>query len=318
MPDTWLNFTEKDLLKELINIKKYYQQHAAEDPVVKREGVLGALGFPLSQILKTIDFMIQILEEDIEQKRETRLKDPDFINSKFKVLRWYPFNPQNPEQTEKIRITKYAVFTHQGSKVKTEKFSIPLYGLKDNDDTFYENYTKQDVLSGIYEKGGKEYGKVEPLVYLTREGLEEALMEGTILIKYPDGTSEFFNVNKNNRIAYIKGLEPRKQKRYWYFKKVNSINGYGNKIENRIKVEPGVNFAADVFNLGVGRMVVLEYTNNGMKKLKLGVIGDTGGAFLPNLHQLDFLAGIFKTRKDFVEYSKSLPSYVNAYILIFK
>ena len=31
-------------------------------------------------------------------------------------------------------------------------------------------------LSGIYEPGGKEQGKVEPLAYLTRDGLSNAAL----------------------------------------------------------------------------------------------------------------------------------------------
>lgn len=311
------DFSEKDLLKVLKNTKEYYTKFIDEDPVIKRTGFLESVDVNVDDIISTIDYMVEITEEDIKANRKSSLKDPDFINKNFKVIRWYPYNPKDKTQTEKIRITKYAIFTHQGSKTKTAEFNIPLYGLK-TDDMFYKKYSKQDVLSGIYEKGGKEFGKVEPLVYLSREGLEEALMEGTLLVKYKDGKSEFFNVDRNNGIAYVKGLDPRKQKRYWYFKQVNSINGYGNKIENRIKVEPGVTFAGDVFNVGLGRIVALEYDINGKAKTKIGIIADTGGAFLPNLHQLDFLAGIFKTRKDFVNDSKSLSPYVKVYFLLKK
>lgn len=314
---TEFDFSEKDLLKVLINTREYYRKFSSEDPVINRVGFLGAEGITINDLLKTLDYLIEITQEDIDAKRPSRLKNADFINQNFKVIRWYPYNPNDKTQTQNIRITKYAIFTHEGSKTKTSVFNIPLYGLK-SDDMFYKKYTKQDVLKGIFEKGGKEQGKAVPLVYLTREGLEEALMEGTLLVKYKDGKSEFFNVDRNNGIAYVKGLDRKRQKRYWYFKQVNSINGYGNKIENRIKVEPGVTFAGDVFNVGLGRIVVLNYNLNGKNKTKIGVIADTGGAFLPNLHQLDYLAGIFKTRQDFINYSKNLPPFVNVYFLIKK
>jgi hypothetical protein len=50
----------------------------------------------------------------------------------------------------------------------------------------------------------------------------------------------------------------------------------------------------------------------------LGIIADTGGAFLPNLGQLDYLAGVFPSRREFWEYNRRLPEYTQAYILIQK
>jgi trehalose-6-phosphate synthase len=47
-------------------------------------------------------------------------------------------------------------------------------------------------------------------------------------------------------------------------------------------------------------------------------MADTGGAFLPNLHQLDYLAGIFQNQKEFRQYIQKLPEYANAYILVKK
>ena len=50
----------------------------------------------------------------------------------------------------------------------------------------------------------------------------------------------------------------------------------------------------------------------------MGVVADTGGAFLPNFYQLDYLAGIFKSQASFNRYIKKLPTYAKAYILIKK
>jgi hypothetical protein len=54
----------------------------------------------------------------------------------------------------------------------------------------------------------------------------------------------------------------------------------------------------------------------GKQHLQMGIIADTGGAFLPNLHQLDFLAGIFNNNTDYVARVKKLPDYEKAYILV--
>lgn len=319
LPRTKVNLNQADLLTVLVNTRKYFQEHGEEDPDIQRTGILGTQGVTVPDVIKTLDFMISTLREDITNGRATRLQDPNFINNNFRVIKWSAHNPKTPRR-KNLRITKYAVFSHSGSRKKTSTFNIPIYSLKDElaTDKFYQKYTKQDVLSGIYEAGGKEFGKVEPLAYLTREGLEEALMQGTILINFTDGSQAFFNVDRNNGIAYVKGLRRRSQKRYWYFRQVDAIKGYGHKIDAKISVKPGVTFAGDVLNVGLGKIIVLEYTKGGRKQLKMGVLADTGGAFLPNLYQLDFLAGIFPNRQKFNQNNRRLPEYATAYILIKK
>ncbi|MEL7242505.1 MAG: hypothetical protein AAGM40_09170 [Cyanobacteria bacterium J06573_2] len=314
-----VSFNQKDLLATLINTRKYYQDHADDDPNLSRPGVLSTQGVTVQDVLKTLDFMISVLQEDIANNRPTRLQDPNFINSNFRVIKWSASNPKQPRR-KNLRITKYAVFVYPGSRKKTAEFNIPLYSLGDTPLTnkFYTKYTKQDVLSGIYEPGGKEHGKVKPIVYMTREGLEEALMEGTILVDLGGGSSAYFNVDRSNEIPYVRGINRRLQKRYWYFKEVKDIKGYGYKIDEKIPIKPGVTFAGDVLNVGLGRMVVIEYMKNGRRHLRMGVIADTGGAFLPNFHQLDYLAGIFKGKASFNRYIKQLPTYAKAYILIKK
>ena len=97
-----------------------------------------------------------------------------------------------------------------------------------------------------------------------------------------------------------------------------SIKGYGHNINAKISIKPGVTFAGDILNIGLGRIVVIEYTKGGQKKLRMGVIADTGGAFLPNLAQLDLLAGTFKNRREFTQYIRQLPEYATAYFLVKK
>ncbi|MBD2387301.1 hypothetical protein [Cylindrospermum sp. FACHB-282] len=319
LPTTKVNFNQADLLTVLSNTRKYFQDYAVEDPDILRTGILGTQGVTVEDILKTLDFMVNVLREDIANNRASRLQNSDFINSNFRVIKWSANNPKNQSQKQ-LRITKYAVFTHPGSRTKTSTYKIPIYSLKENFAVgkFYEKYTKQDVLSGIYEPGGREFGKVEPLAYLTRSGLEEALMEGTILINFTDGSKGLFNVDRNNGISYIRGLKATAQKRYWYFRKVDDIKGYGYKIDAKISIKPGVTFAGDVLNIGLGKVIIIEHNQGGRKQLQMGVVADTGGAFLPNLHQLDFLAGIFQNHKDFGAHISQLPEYATAYILVKK
>ncbi|BAZ05344.1 hypothetical protein [Calothrix sp. NIES-3974] len=315
-----INFNQSDMLTTLVNTRKYFQDYAKEDPIVLREGILGTQGVTVGDILKTLDFMIAVLQEDIQQKRPSRLQDTNFINNNFRVLRWSPHNPKNPNQN-RLRLTKYAVFTHTGSREKTSQYNAGIYALKDNlvGDDFYKKYTKQDVLQGIYEPGGKEFGRVQPLAYLTRTGLEDALMQGTILINFTNGTRAFFNVDRNNGIPFKKGVNPRDQGRYWYFRQVDAIKGYGYKIDAKISIKPGVTFAGDINNIGLGRIVVLESGSGRNRQMRMGVIADTGGAFLPNLYQLDYLAGIFPNQAEFQRYIRTLPEFLtNTYILVKK
>jgi hypothetical protein len=315
LPNVNVDFNGNDLLTVLKNTRDYYQQYQDINPAVQRIGILGSQGVTMSDIHSTLAFMIATLEEDIAKQQPIRLKDPKFINQNFQVIKWLAYDPQYPNELE-VRLTKYAVFTHPGSRTKTGNYTVPLYALKEDAETdrFYLNYTKQQVLSGIYEPGGTEYGRVEPLVYLSRDSFEDALMQGTILIKYADGTSQWFNVDRNNGIAYVPGRAAYSQGRYWYFRSVNDIRGYGHNFESKIAIKPGVTFAGDVLNMGLGRIVVLNY--NG--KQQMGIIADTGGAFLPNLHQLDYLAGVFANRDEFYGAIANLPEYTQAYLLIHK
>jgi hypothetical protein len=319
LPNNPINFNQADLLTVLTNTRQYFQKYSQEDTDIQRTGILVTQGVTVKDILKTLDFMIVVLEEDISNKRTTRLQNPNFINANFRVIKWSAHNPENPQQKQ-LRITKYAAFIHPGSRQKTSTYNTPIYAINEevSQEKFYTQYTKQDVLSGIYEPGGKEFGKVKPIAYLTRSGLEAALMQGTVLVNFTDGTKEFLNVDRNNGMSYIRGLKATAQTRYWYFKEVDAIKGYGYKIDAKISIKPGVTFAGDVLNIGLGRIIVIEDNQSGQKRLKMGIIADTGGAFLPNLYQLDFLAGTFTSERAFEQYIQKLPEYTNAYILVKK
>ncbi len=316
LPSSPVNFNAPDLLAVLTSTREYFQR-AQSDVDLQREGILGTQGVTIPDIIKTLDFMVSTLQEDLSTKRPIRLQNANFLNANFRVIQWTAFNPKAKAE-RRVRMTKYAVFSHPGSHTPTSKFNTALYGLKStaDDERIRTKYTKQDVLKQIYESGGKEFGKVEPLVYLDREGLESALMEGTVSIEFKDGTSKLFNVDRHNDIAFRPGVAATEQQRYWYFKPVDEIKGYGRSISSKISVKPGVTFAGDVLNIGLGRMVITEDTRKGKPNLRMGIIADTGGAFLPNLHQLDFLAGVFNTKDQFITYTRKLPEYTKAYILV--
>jgi predicted transcriptional regulator YdeE len=312
LPKGNVSFSPEKMLAVLTNTRSYFRQHSNADSSIAANGILASQGVTVADTVKTLDFVIATLQSDLKSKKPSRMQNSEFIRKNFRIIKWRAANPKQLDQ-EKIRITKYAVFTHPGSKTKTDVYNTALYSIKDGT-AKAPNYTKQEVLAGIYEKGGKEEGVMEPIAYLTREGLEEALMEGTILIKFTDGSQGFYNVDRSNEIAYVKDLDRKEQKRYWYFKPVPKIKGYGQRIGGKISIEPGVTFAGDILNIGLGKLVVISSE----KGMRMGAIADTGGAFLPNLHQLDFLAGTFDGKAAFQQAISNLPEYANAYFLVKK
>ena len=316
LSDQAIDFDERALLSTLQGTRKYFLEQGCQDPKILREGILGTQNISVADVLNTIDFMIETLSADITAAQPTRLKDPNFINQNFQVVRWLAYDPQNINET-RLRITKYAVFTHPGSRERTDVYNIPVYKIRDDitDDAFITNYTKQEVLSGIFEEGGAEHGNVDTLAYLSRESFEDALLQGTAYVTFPDGSAAYFNVDKNNGIAYIPGLAQQQQQRYWYFKEVEQLKGYGHSSDVKIPIDPGVTFAGDVLNIGLGKIIAIEDSN---QNIRIGMIADTGGAFLPNLHQLDFFAGVFPSRDAYQQAVQQLPTYANTYILLKK
>ena len=73
-----------------------------------------------------------------------------------------------------------------------------------------------------------------------------------------------------------------------------------------------VTVAGDVENLGLGKLFWLRDD----EKIYLSVLSDTGGAFQPNLHQLDWFLGVVKDKATLKTRTQKLPSHVNAGIII--
>jgi hypothetical protein len=177
------------------------------------------------------------------------------------------------------------------------------------------SYTKQDVLRGIFECDDLK-NMVKPLVWLSREGLEEALMQGRIFITTKDHALHFFSIDRDNGIAYDKKIKDRRlQKRYWYFQKRECPNLY--QVYRKHQKRAGVLFAGDIHNVGLGKVIALAYQHPLSKtpEILLGVLADTGGAFEDNLEQLDIFSGVFKSQKALKIHLKRLPHKAQAYIV---
>lgn len=308
----------------------YLEKHAEDDRDAITPGILAGFGVSLEQVKATLRFVIRSVEEDQQAQRPFRLNDPAFIEQHFHFFHWQADQAGAASHKvqisdSRIRLTKYLVFEANGSPVPTATQDCALYALPDEEsglnadqaearrvELIRYRYTKQQVIAGALKKHG-----VKPLVWVNRQGLEDALMQGSLKVRMPNGVSRMFNVHRNNGIPYDRRIkDPRKQHRYWYFKEVAGIQGYGK--DEKIIVQPAVTVAGDIYNLGLGKLVALKWSLNGQMRMRLAILADTGGAFIPNLYQLDYLAGVFPDRESFRKGVAHLPEYAEAALLVLK
>jgi len=270
----------------------------------------------------------------------TSLSDPDWLASNFEVVRWSADGQGararnlNPPEGQ-IRLTRYLVYQVPGSSLQTSTFDAALYAFPNEErelteaqardrfpgDLVRAKLTRKQVLDGAFAEGGPFAGQAEPLIWVRRADVHRALMQGTIEVQV-DGKARLFNVHRHNGITYQTGIkDSENQDRFWYFREVAGLNGWSTP-EGGIQVEPQVTVAGDVYNLGLGRVVALSYAPSGDKSgppaVRLAVRADTGGAFQPNLFQLDWLAGSFPSHSAFKAAVRHVPPYVNASFLVVK
>ncbi|MFI4963336.1 MAG: hypothetical protein ACHP6H_05715 [Legionellales bacterium] len=309
------------------NTLAYLNKGSAYDPQVIHEGTIAPI--PLARIKATLRFVCQ---------NQHRMNDPSFIKQHFDFIRWNPdLNRASQLAAHKpllqhipknrILMTKYYVpLVKAGSRPST-KMPYAVYALpKDEQSLSLEAANKRPNLTRFQFgkqailKGALNNKSVPVLAYLSREDLESALLQGTIVADFGPGKGhKIFNVHRNNAIAYDRTKGPYEQERFWYFKQVDGIKGYGKDAEEKITVDPYVTFAADLTQFGLGKMLLIQYPDaSGNTISKAGVFADTGGAFNDNLYQVDYLAGSYPGLEAFTKASHKLPDYVSAYFMVLK
>lgn len=327
-----LSINPEALLKQIDAVLAYFQLYKNQDPEAVKPGLLSQLGITLADVEYTLSFLKETIAEDIRKGTKSRLEDPQFLLNNFRFIQWRPQSPPVFPIPEKIKITKYAVFTINGSLKKNDIFNYALYGLpndekgmspqeaeKHRDHLSRYRYSRRQVLDGIYDKGG-----AEPLVWVTRQGLEEALMEGTICVDLLGKDKLYFNVDRGNGILYnAMAKSPRDQERYWYFGRVQQPQGHGLDINSQIPIYAEAALAGDIYSLGLGKVIGMFYNHpkndeNNRKKMIIGILADTGGAFNPNLYQLDYYLGVLPSKKEFNRIIKTLPEFADVYFFIKK
>lgn len=324
------------------NTLNYINEHADDSYAVHDGEVVGASA-NLTRVKSTLRFICKVHQEDKATGRDSRLNDPAFLTQHFEFIRWYPDKTtaskvakKSTNQTkakllnqipqDEIFLTKYYTKLLTGSAVQTSEYSQALYALpfdeqgltpeqaqeKQHSLTRFK-YTRQDIINGALLKNKL----AKPLVWITEEALHDVLLQGTGVLQVGDKT-RYFNVHRNNGIAYDYHIGKREQARYWYFAEVPSIMGYGKTIHEKVALAPHVSVAGNVKQLGLGKLFLFDYQTQGKGVSQLAILADEGGAFDNNLFQLDLLVDSYHGWSDYHKANKHLPDYVKAWILVAK
>jgi len=325
---------------------RHYLTSFPDDSFAVHKGTVISSEVTVEQVKNTLSFICKIVEEDTRHKRESRLKDKKFLINNFNFFKWTPDKKTATEiaskSTNKIKtrmlmnipddeifLTKYYTKLLDASLNKTNRYSQALYALpydeKGKSLTQAElekvhltrfKYTRQQVIDGELLKNNL----AKPLVWLTEEALHDVLLQGTGVLNI-DGQIRYFNVHRNNGIAYNYSIGKREQPRYWYFIETPEIMGYGKTQQSKIAIKPQVTFAGNVAELGLGKLILVSYPEskgNTNMISRMGVLADQGGAFDGNLFQLDLLVDSYRGWSDYHQANKHLPDYAQAWIMLVK
>ncbi|NQY34343.1 MAG: MltA domain-containing protein [Alteromonadaceae bacterium] len=316
----------------------------------------------LTRVKNTLAFICQVVENDLKNNRVSRLTDKKFLTENFEFIRWNPDKKTansiaakstnavkkrmlNNIPHNKLFLTKYYTKLLDASPVKTKNYTQALYALPYDEKgktleqaeqeksklTRYK-FTRQQIIKGALLNNNL----AKPLVWLTEEALHDVLLQGTGVLNV-DGKVHYFNVHRNNGIAYDYSMGKREQARYWYFIETPAIMGYGKTQESKIAVKPHVTFAGNVADLGLGKLIMVTYLQNKEQHNKnhqnkhqknnkaekqtisrMGIIADQGGAFDNNLFQLDLLVDSYRGWQDYHQDNKHLPDYAQVWIMLVK
>ena len=327
-----------DLCQVATETLKYIDKGQSYDPVAIHGGKIPGATVPVADIRATLLYICQIANEDKAAGRKSRLTDPNFVQQHFSFVRWLPdqagaakLSKNKPLlqklPADKILQTKYFVKIADGSPVKTAEKNQALYGLPFDEakldlataDALGKQITrfqlgKQDIVRGALEKTPL---RAPVLFWLSREGLEGALLQGTAVVPSGQGY-RYYNVHRTNGIPYDRTKTPEQQQRYWYFKEVQSVLGYGKDADYKIPIKPEVTVAGDIPQLGLGKLILLATPESGVMHYRLAILADTGGAFANNLFQLDWLSGYYRGWPDYFAANKHRGDYSQAYLLLKK
>ncbi|WP_372771149.1 MltA domain-containing protein [Pseudoalteromonas sp.] len=334
--DFKINTNTEHLCKVAKSTVKYLSRGKDYDPAVIHTQKLSQYGIENDDITRTLKSLCNFAKAD-EKNNTQKLTDIQFLKQHYDFYRISSDTSHAKTLSDKklllkkltndkVLMTKYYVHLAKGSDKKTQSHAYPLYAIpydesalsieeaeqQKNTLTRFK-YGKQSILNGVLDF----HKLAEPLVYLTREDLESALLQGTIVVELND-KQRVYNVHRNNGIAYDRTIKPFKQNRYWYFKQVNGILGYGKDANYKIEVLPEVTFAGDIYQLGLGALIFAQFDFKNHSEYRMAIMADTGGAFENNLYQLDYLAGSYPGIKAYYDANRHMPYYIDAWFMVLK
>ncbi|MFA6263584.1 MAG: hypothetical protein WCW33_06475 [Candidatus Babeliales bacterium] len=307
------------LLQVATDALRYLQAHCdGHDQTINPQKFRFLLSY--EAVERTLKFIIATIKED-KKTGHNRIQDSDFLRANFGSISWRADHGDAARQAVempsdgRIRLTTYGILALQGSHHKTAEYPCALYQIFDL--SIQNKYTKQQILSGALEKKLNHH-KRRVLAWVSRQDMEDALMHGTVIVNFHEGGTKILNVDVHNGISYDrKQKNMLAQKRYWFFRELKNQHPSHMTLVERFKKRQGVIFAGDVYNIGFGKFIALSYAHpiTGKQEMRLGILADTGGAFINNLYQLDMFGGVFADRQEMKKYRADVPLFARATIL---
>jgi hypothetical protein len=264
----------------------------------------------------TLEFVSQVAAGDALSGAD-RLGDPAFLARCFSALRWIPDETIPRDQ---IRLTRYVVFSVEGRARQEHAFPRALRAIPDDEAGLSSEealLSSAQLVRFRYSRQEVEAGAVDdwasPLVWLTEDGHEQALLQGSIAVQLPgEPLPRLYNVARGNGMPWDRRInDTRRQRAYCYFREVDAVRGYGVEPIPKIELLPEVSVAGDIGQLGAGRLFAIESDDG----LRLAVLADKGGAFEHNLHQLDLYSGIFPSAAAFQNATRHTGTRATVWIL---
>ncbi len=295
-----------------------------DDPAASGSVLAGAGSHAEAQA--TLRWLVEVERADRGASAQ-RLLSPDFLAEHLRFRQWVPDRAGAEARgialgEGEIRLTKYLAWRVTGRRTREPGFDCALYEVPTDElhvnvagrtDLMRYRFTRREVLDGAFEAGGPAAGGARALAWLPRSAVHEALMQGTVVVVFPTGPELTLNVHRNNGVAWRPEVarQPELQGRLWYFREVVGLQGYGG--DDKVLLHPRVVVAGDVLSLGLGSLFALVWAAQGQEYMRLVVLADTGGAFHPNLFQLDWLVGTFANRTAFETAASAMPDRVRAF-----